>query len=76
MRGFAFVPARVEIAPGDTVVWMNRDVVPHTATREGLAWDSGSIGPGARWQLVASDTGTQSYVCTFHPTMRGAVVVH
>jgi plastocyanin len=75
MRGFAFMPARLEIAAGDTVVWVNRDVVPHTASHGGRAWDSGSVGPGARWHLIASDTGTQSYVCAFHPTMRGTLVV-
>jgi plastocyanin len=75
MRGFAFVPARLQLAAGDTVVWLNRDVVPHTATGDDRAWDSGSIGPGAHWQRVASDTGAHAYVCTFHPTMRGTLVV-
>lgn len=74
MRGFAFAPARLEIAAGDTVIWINRDVVPHTATVEG-SWDSGSIAGSARWQVVPSQQGSTEYTCTFHPTMRGTIVV-
>ena len=32
IRGMAFHPAVLEIHRGDTVVWVNRDFVPHTAT--------------------------------------------
>src|SRR5690606_33799554 len=42
MREFKFVPARVEAAVGDTIVWVNKDAVPHTATDSAAAWDSGS----------------------------------
>ncbi|HEX7123656.1 MAG TPA: cupredoxin family copper-binding protein [Gemmatimonadaceae bacterium] len=75
MRGFAFVPERVEVAVGDTVVWINRDVVPHTATGKDAEWNSGSIASQQRWSLVPSDTGTFAYICTFHPTMTGTLVV-
>lgn len=76
MKGFAFVPERVELAVGDTVVWINRDIVPHTATEKDSVWDSGSIAPQQRWSLVPSNTGRQNYICTFHPTMTGTLVVH
>ena len=32
IRGMAFHPEALEVRRGDTVVWINRDMVPHTAT--------------------------------------------
>jgi plastocyanin len=31
IRGFQFVPQRLEVEAGDTVIWKNEDIVPHTA---------------------------------------------
>jgi plastocyanin len=75
MRGFAFHPASLTLAPGDTVVWVNRDVVPHTATGPGDSWDSGSIGAGASWSRVFTEADTTAYLCDFHPTMTGRLIV-
>jgi plastocyanin len=49
--------------------------VPHTATQDGQGWDSGSIGAEQAWRLVATSGGSQPYYCTFHPSMRGVLVV-
>jgi plastocyanin len=73
MRGFAFVPAQVTVARGDTVVWINRDALPHTATSE--QWDSGEMRAQATWGVVADDTGTLEYICAYHPSMRGTITV-
>lgn len=75
IRGFAYLPATLEVAAGDRVVWANRDVVPHTATRDGGGWDSGSLEAERAWRLIATPEGSQSYYCAFHPTMRGVLVV-
>lgn len=75
IRGFAYLPAALQIAEGDTVVWINRDVVPHTATRDDQGWDSGSIGTEQAWRLVAASGGSQPYYCAFHPSMRGVLAV-
>jgi plastocyanin len=75
ISGFAYLPATLEVAAGDTVVWINRDAVPHTATRDGHGWDSGSLQPEQTWQLVAGSRGRQPYYCAFHPVMRAELVV-
>jgi plastocyanin len=75
MRDFVFEPAAVEVAVGDTIVWVNRDVVPHTATAETGSWDSGEMRMGARWAWVAEHADTVEYVCAYHPSMRGTIVV-
>jgi plastocyanin len=75
IRGFAYLPATLQVAVGDTVVWVNRDAVPHTATRDGRGWDSGSINAEQAWRFIVPASGSQPYYCAFHPTMRGELVV-
>lgn len=74
IKNFVFEPARLEVQTGDTIVWTNEDIVPHTATAKS-AFDSKGIEAGKSWRFVAKATGTFAYVCTFHPTMKGEVVV-
>lgn len=76
IRGMEFHPAELAVAVGDTVVWINRDLVPHTATSSGkLKWDTGQLAQGQSGRYVASTAGTMKYVCAFHPTMRGTLFV-
>jgi plastocyanin len=75
IEGFVNTPAVIHVAAGDTVVWENADMVPHTATAGDGAFDSGSIGAGESWTWVAEGRGRHAYRCTFHPTMVGEVVV-
>jgi plastocyanin len=75
IEGFKFVPARLEVAVGTTVVWTNRDQVVHTATADNRSWDSGLIQPGATWRRTFDRPGTYPYHCTPHPFMKGVIVV-
>ena len=75
IRNFAFDPVDVVVAIGDTVVWSNADIVPHTATATDTVWDSKSIGANGTWRFVAGARGRHEYYCVFHPTMKGAIVV-
>ena len=76
MRDLGFVPATLEVAAGDTQVWTNRDMFPHTATAGGAAgWDTGEIPPEEERTAVARRAGTYEYLCRMHPTMRGRVIV-
>ena len=72
-----FEPALVDADVGDTVIWTNRDVVPHTVTstaRSVAKFDSASLAQNAEWSYVVTAPGELTYVCTFHPTMFGTVV--
>jgi plastocyanin len=55
-------------------VWINRDPFPHTATASG-AFDSREMAPDASWTFTATRPGEIRYVCAFHPTMKGTIVV-
>ncbi|MEO7986941.1 MAG: plastocyanin/azurin family copper-binding protein [Gemmatimonadales bacterium] len=76
MSGMEFHPATLEVQPGDTVVWINRDIVPHTATATGKpAWDTGPILQGKSGRYVPKHRGAFPYACTFHPVMLGKLMV-
>lgn len=75
LRGMKNVPATLVVSAGDTVVWKNEDVVPHTATDRGKSFDSGNIEPGGSWSYVANRKGTYSYYCAYHPNTKGRLVV-
>lgn len=73
IEGMAFSPAAVEIKVGDMVAWTNKDAAPHTAT--GQSFDSGKLNQGESFAFRFEKSGTYSYVCSLHPSMKGAVVV-
>jgi plastocyanin len=75
IEGMKFSPARLEMRAGDTIVWINRDVVPHTVTAPSAKIESGSISPGAIWRHTVKTKGEIDYVCRFHPGMKGVLVV-
>jgi len=75
IEGMKFVPARIEVHRGDTVTWVNQDLVPHTVTAQKAGLESGQIDHDKRWTYKASKAGEIPYVCRFHPGMRGILVV-
>jgi len=68
-----FQPADLRVRVGDTVIWVNKDLFPHTATAGGV-FDSGSIAPDRSWQYTVTASGVTDYDCTFHPTMKGRLL--
>ena len=73
MRDLQFYPVTIEIKSGDVVEWKNDDLVPHTATA--ASFDSGTIVSGQSWRHTFTNAGNFPYVCTFHPQMKGVVIV-
>ena len=75
IANFAFAPAVVTIAPGESVTWTNDDGAPH-----GLEFRDGGAGtdlllPGANFSRRFDRPGTYDYNCSIHPYMTGRVVV-
>lgn len=73
--GFEFKPAQLRVARGDTIVWLNRDAVPHSATATNRTWDSGNIAAGASWSLVTTTSSAGDYFCVLHPSMKAKFTV-
>lgn len=74
MHATSYAPLALTVKRGDTVVWVNKDPFPHTATSKGV-FDSGSIAAGASWKYKARKAGDYTYICTFHPNMVGTLRV-
>ncbi|MGS1110414.1 cupredoxin domain-containing protein [Achromobacter anxifer] len=75
IEGMQFTPAELAVKRGDKVTWINKDLVPHTATAVSKAFDSGVIAAGASWTYTVREEGGSAYVCLFHPTMQGTLIV-
>ena len=72
----AFRPQALEVRRGDTVVWNNRDIVPHTATSTRKpGWNTGPLGQGKSSEYVAGQAGEDPYFCQLHPVMLGKLIV-
>lgn len=75
IREMRYEPASMTVAIGDTVAWINRDLVPHTATAQSREWDSGSIEAGASWRTIVRTRGPLPYACVYHPGMQATLLV-
>jgi len=71
IRAFVFLPAAQAAQPGDTLVFVNRDAVPHTATAMDGSWDTGSIPANGTKAVAVPEAG--AYRCDLHPTMTGRI---
>lgn len=75
IRHLKFGPAELVVSKGDTIVWVNRDAVPHTVAALDSSWSSGHLASGDSWRLVVEDEVAIGYLCEYHPTMRGSIEV-
>ena len=71
----------LEVRTGTTISWENPTSNLHSITEDGCrrnetcAFDSGPIGPNQTFTLVQLPPGQYSYHCSYHPIMRGVLVV-
>ena len=69
IRNLEFTPKELALAPGDTITWINYDLIPHTVTADDESWDSGLIGVQEQWQTVVEADMYAAYFCRYHPSM-------
>jgi plastocyanin len=69
-----FAPAEVNAKVGDTIEWINKDALVHTATATNGDLDV-NIAANQRGQVVVKKAGAVDYYCKMHPNMKGRVVV-
>jgi plastocyanin len=80
MVDFAFVPASITIAPGDTIVWRSTQqcCLLHTSTRSTgpMTWNA-VVPLNTSFKLAFHQQGTFNYVCSNHAGigMTGSVTV-
>jgi plastocyanin len=69
----SYTPARLTVHVGDTIEWVNKDVIPHTATAKAGSFDSKVLATGATFRYTVKAKGATDYACLFHPTMTGRI---
>ena len=69
---FGAVPAGIKA--GDTILWVNRDIVPHTATARDRSFDV-TVQPRQSARVTLGRAGTFAFYCRFHPAMQGVLRV-
>ncbi len=74
IKKMKFQPAELAVQKGDTVVWVNKDIVVHDVTEErGKKWTSSALAPGQSWSLIV--TQSTNYFCSIHVVMKGTLTV-
>jgi plastocyanin len=69
-----FVPEQLSVNIGDTVVWMNKDIVAHTVeSYQNNKFYSDTIQPQGSWKLIVIDSA--AYYCSIHPAMQGQLIM-
>jgi plastocyanin len=74
---FTFSPAKLTIAAGTKVTWINHDDVPHTATnsRKPRLFDSKTLDTDDQFSFVFTAPGTYDYFCALHKHMTAQITV-
>jgi hypothetical protein len=68
-----YSPAEIHAKVGDTIEWVNKDILAHTATVRG-DWDV-MIAANKSASVALKNAGAMEYHCRFHPNMTGRIVV-
>ena len=71
----AFNPDLLNIAPGTTVKFENKDTVAHTATADNEVFDTNKLEPGESMEVYFEGAGTVTYHDDLHPDIKGSIVV-
>ncbi len=70
-----FQTKSLDVKIGNTVIWINKDVVPHTATAKDKSWDSGRLKRGESFTLTITEETMLDYFCFYHRQMKAGLVI-
>ncbi len=74
IENLEFSPAEASAKVGDTVEWINKDVVDHSATARNGDFDV-NIPSQKTVKLVLKKAGTVAYYCRYHPNMTATLKI-
>ena len=72
---FAFTPKEMTVKAGATVLWTNKDDIPHTVTSDSNAFASSVLDSNQNFQFTFANAGKFTYFCRLHPKMTGVITV-
>src|SRR5688572_21135362 len=74
INAMQFQPSELSVQKGDTVVFLNKDMVVHDVTEEkSKAWASSPLSTAQSFSLVVTESA--NYYCSIHPVMRGKILI-
>ena len=74
IKQMKFQPSELTVQKGDTVIWINQDIVAHDVTEASAkAWTSSVLNAGMSWKMVAAQSF--DYYCSIHVVMKGKLIV-
>ncbi len=72
---FAFTPKELTVKAGTTIVFRNRDDIPHSVVGSKGEFHSKALDTDDSFSFPFEKAGTYRYSCGLHPQMQGKVVV-
>ena len=75
MKNKKFDSTKVTIKVGQTVKWVNEDEHDHTVVADDGSFKSENIGSDEDFAFTFKKAGKYSYTCTYHPRMKGVILV-
>jgi plastocyanin len=72
---FTFAPQQLIVRAGTTVIWRNRDDIPHAVASSTRAFKSKALDTDDTYAFTLTTAGTYEYFCSLHPQMTGTIVV-
>ena len=74
MENLVISPAGGTAKVGDTIEWVNKDILAHTATARNGDFDV-TLPPKKTVTLVLTKSGMIDYYCRYHPNMKATLPV-
>ena len=74
MQNLEISPAEVSAKVGDTIEWVNKDVLVHSATARNGDFDVNTP-PKKTVTSVLKKAGTVEYYCRYHPNMKAVLKI-
>jgi plastocyanin len=72
---FAFTPKEITVKAGTTIVFRNRDDIPHSVVGGKGEFHSKALDTDESFSFTFAKPGTYEYFCGLHPQMHGKIVV-
>ncbi len=73
IRDMKFQPAELNVHKGDTVIWINKDIVAHDVTEQDKVWASPALASDSSWTKIIMQS--DAYYCSIHVVMKGKLTV-
>jgi len=74
MENLVISPAEASATIGDTIEWINKDVLAHTATARNGDFDV-NLPSKKTGTVVLKKAGAVEYYCRYHPNMKATLTV-